>query len=209
MDESKITSEDIEQNKELAALSYLWLFSLVVLFARRDSHFIQFHARQGVVLFVLSLLLWPFEITRYGEFVILALIVLGFIEAAMGRAYSIPVISVIAGGKVEKAHFKKLWHVIKHTFIKIVKPGHITPSFMEELHEQEAELKAQEKFLDSERKMLEQEEKKLSALAHRVDEDENELHKLEDEVHHEFDDLKGDVHQLEDKVDKILTSVKD
>jgi len=208
MDDTKFTPEDIKKNKDMAALSYLWLFSIVVLLARRDSPFVRFHAKQGVVLFVFSLLLWPFDITRYGEFVVLALVILGFIEAAMGHAYRIPVISLIAEGKLRKHHFKKAWHVTKHTAIKIAKPEHVTPEFREELKEQERELKTQEYTLEAEKRLLEQDEKKLSALMHRVDEDEKELYKLEDEVHDEFHKLEDDVHRIEEKVDKVLDGQK-
>jgi len=204
MNENEFTAEDIKKNKDLAALSYLWLFSIVILLARRDSPFIQLHARQGVVLFVFSILLWPFGITRYAEFVILAFMILGFIEAALGRTYRIPVISLIAEGKLRGHHFKKAWHHAKHTAIKIAKPEHVTPEFKQELKEQERELKNQEKFLETEKRMLEQEDKKLSALLHRIDDDEKELHKLEHEVHQEFGKLEEDVHRIEEKVDKVL-----
>ncbi len=204
MADQEFTPEDIRKNKDLAALSYLWLFSIVILLARRDSPFIQLHARQGVVLFVLSILLWPFEIAHYAEFVILAFMILGFIEAALGRAYRIPVISLIAEGKLRRHHFKKAWHITKHTAIKIAKPEHVTPGFKAELKEQEQELKTHEKILESEKRIMEQEEKKLSALMHRVDEDEKELHKLEDEVHQEFGKLEEDVHRAEEKVDEVL-----
>jgi uncharacterized membrane protein len=204
MEQQEFTPEDIKKNKDLAALSYLWLFSLIILLARRDSPFIQLHARQGVVLFVFSILLWPIGILRYGEFVILALAVLGFIEAAMGHPYRIPIISDIAEGKIRRTHFKKLWHMIKHASIRIVKPEHITPVFREELREQERELHEQERVLESEKRFIEQEEKKLSALSHRVDEDEKGIHRLEDEVHQEFDHLKEDVHRVEQKVDQAV-----
>jgi uncharacterized membrane protein len=204
MADQEYTPEDIKKNKDLAALSYLWLFSLIILLARRDSPFIRLHAKQGVTLFILSLLLWPFTITRYAEFLILALMVLGFIEAVMGHVYRIPVISLIAEGKLRMHHFKKAWHVTKHTAIKIAKPEHVTPEFRVELKEQERELKEQEKFLEAEKRITEQEDKKLSALMHRVDDDEKEIHKLEDEVHNEFQKLEGDVHRVEEKIDEVL-----
>ena len=204
MEELKFTPEDINKNKDIAALSYLWVFSLIILLARRDSLFVQFHARQGFALFILSLLLWPVEILRYGEFLVLGLMALGFIQAILGIAYRIPVISLLAERKLRRHHLKKAWHHTKHTAIKIVKPEHITPEFREELKEQHAELKTQEKELGIEKRLVEQEEKKLSALMHRVDEDEKELHALEDKVHQEFHKLEDDVHRVEEKVDGIV-----
>jgi len=41
--------------KELAALGYLWVFGLIILVTKRANPFIQHHARRGTVLFVLSL----------------------------------------------------------------------------------------------------------------------------------------------------------
>lgn len=204
MQENTNKTLDIEKNKEIAALSYLWIFSLIILLARRDSEFVQIHAKQGTVLFVLSLLLWPFEITRYGEFIVLALVVLGFLKAAMGSEYQIPVIADIAEGRVRKEHFKKFWHIIKHTVIKLFKPEHITPKFKKELKEQENELQHHEEILEAEKRLLEQEGKKLSALLNRVGDDEKDLHKLEEEVHEEIHKLEEDVHRIEEKVDKVL-----
>jgi uncharacterized membrane protein len=204
MQQQEFTPEDIQKNKDMAALSYLWLFSIIVFLARRDSLFVRLHAKQGVVLFILSLVLWPFTITRYAEFVVLALMVLGFIEAAMGNPYRIPVIADITEGKIHWSDFKKAWHIIKHTAIKIVKPEHVTPEFREGLKEEARELKEQEKALETGKLLKEQEDKKLSSLMHRIDEDEKELHKLEDEVHQEFGKIEGDVHRVEEKVDEVL-----
>jgi uncharacterized membrane protein len=46
--------KDAEQNKYLAALSYVHILFLVPLLARRDSKFCQFHAKQGLVLFIVQ-----------------------------------------------------------------------------------------------------------------------------------------------------------
>jgi hypothetical protein len=129
---------------------------------------------------------------------------LGFIQAILGVPYRIPVISVLAEGKLRKYHFKKAWHRVKHTAIKIVKPEHITPAFRDKLAGQQRELTRQEHELGAEKRLMEQEEKKLSSLARRVEEDEKELQHLEDEMHHDFDELKEDVHRVEEKVDKVL-----
>ena len=183
MAEIKKTSPK-NREKELAALSYLWIFSLIILLAKRDSVFIQQHARQGFVLFILSLLLWPIDILRYGEFLVLALVLFGFINAAMGYEYRIPILYEIAEGTLRLRHLRRYWHHTKHGAIKMVKPEHIPPAFKEELKEAEKELKTQEELMEKERRMIEMEEKKLSSLFHRLDGDEKEMHKLEDEVHH-------------------------
>ncbi|MFH1012851.1 MAG: hypothetical protein V1760_03845 [Candidatus Peregrinibacteria bacterium] len=184
MDEKNIPASDIERSKQLAAISYLWIFSFIILLARRDSPFVQLHARQGLILFVLSIVLWPWEITRYAEILILALMVLGFIQAALGRVYRIPVIGDIAEGKFTWGHVRKGWHIAKHTAIRLVKPEHVTPVFREEAKRQhEQEMQQKQGTFSAEEKLVEREEKKLSSLFHRVEEDEKKLHELEEEVH--------------------------
>jgi len=200
----EITPKDIKENKDFAALSYVWLFSIIILLARRESPFIQMHARQGALLFLISLICWPFEITRYFEFIVLALALLGFIQAAMGNQYRIPVIADIVEGKVTIKHLRKYWHHIKHTAIRFFKPEHITPAFREELGKQHDALKKQQKTLQAEERLLEMEEKKLSTLMHRVDDDETKIEKLEDEIHNEFRHLRNKVGELEEKVDEVL-----
>lgn len=193
MEKIDLPSPDSRRDKEFAALSYLWIFSLVILLAKRDNPFIQHHARRGFVLFLLSILLWPFPILHYGEFLILALCLFGFITASMGNENTIPVISEIADGTIRLKHLRHYWHHTKHGVIKIVKPDHRTPSIQKELiSEQEKELKMQERILGEEKRIIETDEKKLSSLYHRVNEDENRLDELADEVHH----LEGEMEEL-------------
>jgi len=45
-----------EHERYTAALSYVWILCLYPLLFRKDSAFIQFHAKQGVALFVLEIL---------------------------------------------------------------------------------------------------------------------------------------------------------
>ncbi|EKD47008.1 MAG: hypothetical protein ACD_66C00259G0004, partial [uncultured bacterium] len=47
-----IDKKDIEDNKVLAALSYIFILCFVPLLLARDSKFAQYHAKQGLVLFV-------------------------------------------------------------------------------------------------------------------------------------------------------------
>ncbi len=86
------------EDKVMGVLAYLGILVLIPLLAKRDSEFVQFHAKQGLVLFIAEVILWwiPF----IGWFIlgpivsILALI--GLIMAAMGRKWKIPVIWSIA-----------------------------------------------------------------------------------------------------------------
>ena len=192
MEDINPTSKGNRRNREFAALSYLWIFSLVILLAKRDDPFIQHHARRGFVLFLLSILLWPFPVLHYGEFLILALCLFGFITASMGNENTIPVLSEIADGTISLKHLRHYWHHTKHGAIRIVKPDHKTPSVQTEMIiEQEKELKMQEKILGEEKGIIEIEEKKLSSLYHRVHDDEKKIDELVDEVHHLEEEMEG------------------
>jgi uncharacterized membrane protein len=46
--------QDVEKNKVTAAMSYIWIVSLYGLLFRKDSDFIQWHAKQGTFLFVVE-----------------------------------------------------------------------------------------------------------------------------------------------------------
>ena len=88
--------KDIEENKILAALSYAWILFLVPLLGKRKSKFAQFHAKQGMVLFILeligSLLMW-FPV--FGQLLMLAFVVIsviGIIKALNGEWWKIPYI---------------------------------------------------------------------------------------------------------------------
>lgn len=99
MDTTHRDPKDVADNKDLAALSYVWVLSLVVLFAKRESPFVQFHARQGAVLFGLSLVVWamPF-VGKIAELLILALCIIGFLHAAQSEWREIPIIGPLSRG---------------------------------------------------------------------------------------------------------------
>ncbi len=156
--------------KELAALGYLWVFGLIILVAKRSSPFIQHHARRGTVLFVLSLLLWSIPILRYGEFAVLALALFGFIQAATGNENHTPIVSEVADGTFGKADLK----VYTEKAIKIVRPNYVSPK--------KETGKKNEGTPEAKSGAAEIDEQKLSALYHRVADDENEIHRLEAEV---------------------------
>ncbi len=54
MAEAKNTDRDAEKNNLVAALSYFWILFLIPLFLKRDSKFVQFHAKQGLILFIIE-----------------------------------------------------------------------------------------------------------------------------------------------------------
>ena len=88
----KINDPDIEANKTVAALSYISILFLVPLLAKKDSKFSQFHAKQGLILFIIEFLVWiPF----IGWLIGLALFVLAIVailKTLQGESWQIPYI---------------------------------------------------------------------------------------------------------------------
>ncbi len=109
---------DVEINKDIAALSYAWVLSVVVFFWKKDSPFAQFHAKQGMVLFALSIIftLIPF-VGRYLNLLILMLCVLGFISAAQGQWKGIPIIGDIASG--QWSHVRQSWRDVISAIVQL------------------------------------------------------------------------------------------
>lgn len=114
---------DVAENRDIAAIGYVWILSVVVFFAMRRSAFVSFHAKQGMVLFVLSILAWFIPIVgRFLELVILALALLGFLAAAQGQWKDLPIIGPLARFDVKgvRASWRQLldgmlrmWHEAK------------------------------------------------------------------------------------------------
>ncbi len=76
----------------MAALSYVWIISLVMLVVKRNDEFIQFHAKQGIILLLLSILgfipvlgwiIWALAVAG---------MVVGFIHAWQGKRYELPLV---------------------------------------------------------------------------------------------------------------------
>jgi uncharacterized membrane protein len=100
MDEAKKPSTadaaDAQENKYTAIFSYIYILFLFPLLAKRDSKFCQFHAKQGLVLFVIdiaaSLFAW---IPVIGQLMMVALAivsVIGIIKVLNGEYWKIPYI---------------------------------------------------------------------------------------------------------------------
>jgi len=96
-----VPSADVEKNKALAAVSYLWIVSLVLLLVKKDSPFVQFHAKQGFVLFIISIILGFIPFLGILNLVVIVLELIGLISALQGKWRKLPGVSVLA----EKIHF--------------------------------------------------------------------------------------------------------
>ncbi len=89
-------NSDVEANKTLGAMSYVFILFLVPLLGKRDSKFAQFHAKQGLVLFAVELLVFMFSwVPLLGQLAMLTLLiisVMGVVKALNGEWWEIPYI---------------------------------------------------------------------------------------------------------------------
>jgi len=92
----------------IAAVSYLWILSVIILLVKKDSDYVTFHARQGCLLFAASIVLvvlsyFPFVGYLFGiaQLVIVVAVIVGFIQAYGGKKYKMPLI----GDYAEKIKF--------------------------------------------------------------------------------------------------------
>ncbi len=101
---SGFDAQDIEKHKGIACLSYISLLFLVPLLTEKESKFAQFHAKQGMALFivwvvadlvlgVIPMLGWMLVPVANLFFVIVSII--GIIKTLGGEAWEIPGVSVI------------------------------------------------------------------------------------------------------------------
>ncbi len=93
MSKPKTSKEsDAEMNKNMAIISYVWILCLIPLLGNKKSEFVQFHAKQGFVLFLLSFAtIVPF----FGQILCLVLFfvsVWAIIKTLNGEKWEIPVI---------------------------------------------------------------------------------------------------------------------
>lgn len=98
--------KDVEENKIWGILAYFWILSVVVVATKKNSPFAMYHAKQGLVIFALSIvnsvLQWIIPLTIWytiSWIISLALFVLaiiGIIYAAQGQKKEVPLIGQIA-----------------------------------------------------------------------------------------------------------------
>lgn len=85
----------------MAALSYVWILSVVMLVIKKDDEFVKFHAKQGAVLFAASIVSWILAFILYILGPILGVVILigciiGFIKALSGEKYKLPLVGDLA-----------------------------------------------------------------------------------------------------------------
>jgi uncharacterized membrane protein len=90
MDEPKFDQKDIDENKVIACLSYIGILFLIPMLAKKDSHFCQQHAKQGIVMFIATLLVAiPFIGWIWG-LVVIVVDVIAIIHTLQGKFWKIP-----------------------------------------------------------------------------------------------------------------------
>ncbi len=92
--------KDIDANKYVASLSYLWILFLIPLLMKKDSAFAQEHAKQGLVLFLASIAnaiiglvpILGWMVSFFGWFILLGVSIFGFLKALGGEFWEVPVL---------------------------------------------------------------------------------------------------------------------
>ena len=96
--------KDAQENKLIAAISYLSILCLVGLLGKKDSVFVQHHAKQGLVLFVIEIGLMVVNIIPilgqiiwlFGSIAVMVLAIMGIINAVQGKNADLPLIGDLA-----------------------------------------------------------------------------------------------------------------
>lgn len=102
----KIGDKDTEENKIWGVLAYIWILSVVVYITKKNSPFALYHAKQGLVIFVLSVInsvlnwiipgsLW-YVISMLISIALLVLAIMGIVYALGGQKKEIPLIGQLA-----------------------------------------------------------------------------------------------------------------
>ncbi len=92
---------DVDEDKLMAALSYIGVLVLVPLLVKRDNPFVRWHAKQGLVVLIgiaLSLMTaaWVPALGNVLFLLLLLAAVVGLVQALLGRRWRIPIIGHIA-----------------------------------------------------------------------------------------------------------------
>ncbi|MFA6272178.1 MAG: DUF4870 domain-containing protein [Patescibacteria group bacterium] len=98
--DNQVDSKDIEENKLIAALGYVWILCLIPLLMKKESKFAQFHGKQGLVLFIVEIVGWlvywiPFVGWLFAVLV-LVMAIIGFVKALSGEYWELPIVGSFA-----------------------------------------------------------------------------------------------------------------
>lgn len=85
------------EKKIWAAVGYLWILSLVALAARKDNDYVRFHASQGALLFIASVVFMFIPVLGWLLNIVIAVVgIVGIIKALQGEKWELPVVGNMA-----------------------------------------------------------------------------------------------------------------
>lgn len=91
------SDKDVEDNRVLAAVSYLWIVSVIALLVKKDSKFVVFHAKQGLILFIVSIILSFIPILGWLlNIIVLVFVIMGVVKALDRQWYKVPLVGQLA-----------------------------------------------------------------------------------------------------------------
>lgn len=98
--EVSFTQKDIDDNKTIASLSYIFILCLVPLILKQKSPYAQFHAKQGLTITVAWFIIWiigiipllGWLISFVGTIALLVVSIVGILKTLNGEAWKIPYI---------------------------------------------------------------------------------------------------------------------
>lgn len=86
-----------QDDRLLAALSYVYFLAPIILLMKKGNEFVAFHARQGLVLLIASIILWFIPVIGWFlNAVVFVAIVIGFIMSLNGTKWRMPGVGAIA-----------------------------------------------------------------------------------------------------------------
>ena len=91
---------EVSDDKVFAAMSYLSILCLLPLLMKKDRPFVQFHAKQGFLLFLFEVVIWvvAFIPPLYfiGMLASAVLAIMGLLSALTGKEWEMPVLGKYA-----------------------------------------------------------------------------------------------------------------
>jgi len=95
-----VNEQDVNENKAMAAIAYLGILFLIPLLAKKDSPFAQYHAKQGMILFIVwvvaSFVIWIPILGWIMGILLFVLFIIGIVNVLGGKMKPLPVIGSLA-----------------------------------------------------------------------------------------------------------------
>ena len=95
--------DPVVEGKPWALMAYLWILCLIPLIMKKDNPFAFFHAKQGLLLFLCSILLGVIAVipvlgilSVLGNVVIIILSLIGIFNVLIGNYWKVPILGEIA-----------------------------------------------------------------------------------------------------------------